>query len=380
MEPDPSPPADDPEAPFPLLFIEPEPEPWHDSPSIDLLERVAQISGRARPTGRRDKILVLHSVRGRDVQAEELVAELASHGAGLYFFHTGDFLNACRLSIELDPAGSLSGMLELPAGDLALNEVKSVWFRGPWIELGEQPLPIDHNADFARRETEAALFGLFGALNQAFWVNHPVAVYSAEDKLTQLKLAQSSGLVIPRTLVTNDPQKARDFYASCHGEVILKTFRRLGFYEQGKERLILTNRILTEHLDQIERVKHTPCFFQEYVPKEIEVRVTIVGRQVFAAEIHSQSSSLSRDDYRRYDFANTPYYPHTLPHEVEAACLKILSDYGLAYAAIDMIRRPDGTYVFLEINANAQFLWIQDLTGMPIRQALAEMLMRGAIE
>ena len=60
--------------------------------------------------------------------------------------------------------------------------------------------------------------------------------------------------------------------------------------------------------------------------------------------------------------------------------MKILSDYGLAYAAIDMIRRPDGTYVFLEINANAQFLWIQDLTGMPIRQALAEMLMRGAIE
>jgi glutathione synthase/RimK-type ligase-like ATP-grasp enzyme len=371
--------AEDPEAPFPLIFVEPEPEPALTSEPLDVMERVAQISGRSHPNGSGDKILVLHSIGGRDVQAEELVAELAAHGASAYFFHTHAFLRACRLSIELDQPGSTAGLLHLPAGDLALDEVKSVWFRGPGIELGDLAGQPEQKAQFVRRETEAALFGLLGVLDQAFWVNHPVAVYAAEDKLAQLKLAQSLGFLIPRTLLTNDPHRARDFYASCNGEVILKTFRRLAYSEGGRERLILTNRVLPGHLDQIERVRHTPCFFQEYVPKEFELRVTIVGRRVFAAEIHSQSSSLSRDDYRRYDFANTPYYPHTLPPAVEAACLKILQRYGLSYGAIDMIRRPDGAYVFLEINANAQFLWIQDLTGMPIRQALAEMLIRGSV-
>jgi len=65
---------------------------------------------------------------------------------------------------------------------------------------------------------------------------------------------------------------------------------------------------------------------------------------------------------------------------VEAACLRILRHDGLAYAAIDMIRCPDWAYVFLKVNANAQFLWVQDLTGMPIRKALANLLVRGSID
>lgn len=365
--------------PFPMLFVEPEPELALHSPSMDIMERVAQISGRAHPTGSRDKILVLHSIGMRDVHAEEIVAELAHHGEPVYSFHTDAFLRACRLSIELDQPGQLSGLLELPAGDLALDEVKSVWFRGPEITLGDVPGQIGDHAEFVRRETEAALFGLLGVLDQAFWVNHPNAVRAAEDKLAQLRLAQSFGLIIPRTLVTNDPQRALDFYESCGGDVIIKTFRRLAFSEAGLERLILTNRVRREHLDQIERVRHAPCLFQEYVPKEIELRVTMIGRRVFAAEIHSQLSLISRDDYRRYDFAHTPYYPHTLPPAVEVACLQILQHYGLAFGAIDMIRRPDGAYVFLEINANAQFLWVQDLIGMPMREALADMLIRGSV-
>jgi len=365
--------------PFPMLFVEPEVEPTWTSPRFDLMEKVAQISGRARPTGARDKILVLQSISGRDVHAEELVAELAQRGAPVYFFHTDRFLRLCRLSIELDQPGRLSGLLELPAGDLALEEVKSVWFRGPQIELGDPPGHDGEAADFVHRETEAALFGLFGVLDQAFWVNHPDAVRAAEDKLGQLKLAQACGLIIPRTLVTNDPQHLLDFYESCKGEVITKTFRRLAFYQAGHERLILTNRLQREHLAHIERLRHVPCLFQEYVPKDIELRVTVIGQQVFAAEIHSQRSTTSRDDYRRYDFARTPYYPHTLPPAVEAACLRVLQHYGLAFGAIDLIRRPDGAYVFLEVNANAQFLWVQDLTGMPMRQALAEMLMRGSL-
>ena len=364
--------------PFPLQFVEPEPEPVMASQPLDIMEKVARISGRARPTGARDKILVLHSIDERDVHAEELVAELAQCGAPVYFFHTNDFLRLCRLSIELDQPYQLSGLLELPTGDLALEEVKSVWFRGPEIALGD---PVDQtgaHAEFVRRETGAALFGLLGVLDRAFWVNHPDAVQRAEDKLAQLRVAQSYGLIIPRTLVTNDPQRLLDFYASCKGEVILKTFRRLAFYQAGRERLILTNRLRREHLDQIERLRHVPCLFQEYVPKEIELRVTVIGRQVFAAEIHSQRSLVSIDDYRRYDFARTPYYSHTLPPAVEAACLQVLQHYGLAFGAIDLIRRPDGAYVFLEINANAQFLWVQDLTGLPMRQALADMLIRGS--
>lgn len=372
-------PQDSDSLPFPYHFIEPEPEVLVRSPSFDLMERVAKISGRMHPTGKRDKILVINSLGKRDVQAEEIVAELALHGAPVYFLDTSAFSHTGRLAIELGKPGQSPGLLELPAGELALGEVKAVWFRGPDIALGDTPGQISDSESFIKRETSAALFGLFGMLEDAFWVNRPVAVYAAQDKLAQLKLAESLGWLIPRTLVTNDPKRVSEFFEACGGEMILKTFRRLAYSSADQETLILTNRVLREHLDQIERVRHVPCLFQEYVPKEIELRVTVVGRRVFAAEIHSQESSISRDDYRRYDFAHTPYLPHSLPPDLEAACLGVLEHYGLAYGAIDLIRRPDGAYVFLEINANAQLLWIQDLTGMPLRETLAELLMRGSL-
>jgi glutathione synthase/RimK-type ligase-like ATP-grasp enzyme len=370
-----------PNLPFPFLFIEPDDTPIDPAPSLDLMGMVARVSGRAHPTGARDKILVLETCGGRDIQADELVAELARRGAPVHYFHTADFLRACRLSLRLGGNEPTRGILELPTGDLALDEVRSVWFRGPGLAPIEGADLEGDAVHFARRETDAALFGMFGLLHDAFWVNPPDAERAAEEKLRQLKVAESVGLRIPRTLVTNDPQAARDFFTACDGQVILKTFRRVvGRLEERPERLILTNRVLAENLEQIDRVRHTPCLFQEYVPKDVELRVTIVGRRVFSAEIHSQRSPVSRDDYRRYDFANTPYYPHTLPAPIEGALLKMQEIYGLNFAAIDMIRRPDGEHVFLELNANAQFLWIQDLTGLPIREELAELLLRGAMD
>jgi glutathione synthase/RimK-type ligase-like ATP-grasp enzyme len=48
---------------------------------------------------------------------------------------------------------------------------------------------------------------------------------------------------------------------------------------------------------------------------------------------------------------------------------------GLEYGAIDLIRQPDGTYVFLEINPQGQFLFAEKLSGVPITNTLADLLM-----
>jgi glutathione synthase/RimK-type ligase-like ATP-grasp enzyme len=113
------------------------------------------------------------------------------------------------------------------------------------------------------------------------------------------------------------------------------------------------------------------------VPKRVELRITVVGDQVFAAEIHSQKAKRTRIDWRRYDLAHTPHYPHTLPDEVRRSCVELVRRLGLCYGAIDMVLTPDGRYVFLEINPNGQFLWIEQLTGMPISDAICDLLASG---
>jgi glutathione synthase/RimK-type ligase-like ATP-grasp enzyme len=50
---------------------------------------------------------------------------------------------------------------------------------------------------------------------------------------------------------------------------------------------------------------------------------------------------------------------------------------GLSYGAIDMILTPDGRYVFLEINPNGQYYWIEQMTGLPISDAVCDLLIAG---
>ena len=113
------------------------------------------------------------------------------------------------------------------------------------------------------------------------------------------------------------------------------------------------------------------------MPKRLELRITVVGQRVFAAEIHSQQSNHTRYDYRHYDDNSTRYQPHTLPAEVAQRCLHLVARLGLYYGAIDMILTPDGRYVFLEINPNGQYLWIEQATRLPISDAICDLLLSG---
>lgn len=44
-----------------------------------------------------------------------------------------------------------------------------------------------------------------------------------------------------------------------------------------------------------------------------------------------------------------------------------------------MIVTPQDEYVFLEINPNGQWLWIERLTNLPISEIIADTLIKGAI-
>jgi hypothetical protein len=113
------------------------------------------------------------------------------------------------------------------------------------------------------------------------------------------------------------------------------------------------------HPEQEQRLRCCLSLFQQKLPKQLEIRVTVVCREVFAAEIHSQISPKTRIDWRKYDIANTPHYPHQLPKDVEEKCLSLTRHFGLDFNTIDLILDPDGRYWFLEMNPNGLWAWIE---------------------
>jgi glutathione synthase/RimK-type ligase-like ATP-grasp enzyme len=125
----------------------------------------------------------------------------------------------------------------------------------------------------------------------------------------------------------------------------------------------------------LDRVAVAPVIFQEFVPAEVDLRITVVGEQFFAAAIHSQELPypldfrlfLDRDPGVRME-------PTELPTEVEGGLMRLLKSAGLRYGAIDMRRTPSGRHVFLEVNPSGQWRFVEEVTGQPITAAMARLL------
>ena len=66
--------------------------------------------------------------------------------------------------------------------------------------------------------------------------------------------------------------------------------------------------------------------------------------------------------------------PCELPAEVVDGLRRLMARLGLRYGAVDMRLRPDGAYVFLEINPAGQWLFIEEATRQPIAASLARLL------
>lgn len=183
---------------------------------------------------------------------------------------------------------------------------------------------------------------------------------------------------LERAVLEERPEEARSFMDEGGGEIIYKSLSggAIGF-EQGRPRAVHTTVFSEFDDEQLDAIRTTPCPFQARVDKEVELRVTVVGTRAFTAAIDSSGSELARIDFRR-DYDALRYGVEELPEQVREACLTMVQEFGLVYAALDLIRTPDGRYVFLELNPNGQWSWIQAETGLDIRGALADRLAAGA--
>jgi glutathione synthase/RimK-type ligase-like ATP-grasp enzyme len=87
-------------------------------------------------------------------------------------------------------------------------------------------------------------------------------------------------------------------------------------------------------------------------------------------------SEAASNDWRA-DYANVRYTITRLPDRVAAAVDRLMRALRLRFGALDLIVSPDDEYWFLEVNANGQWAWIEEATGLPITASIADALQRG---
>jgi glutathione synthase/RimK-type ligase-like ATP-grasp enzyme len=54
--------------------------------------------------------------------------------------------------------------------------------------------------------------------------------------------------------------------------------------------------------------------------------------------------------------------------------MDLMTALGLRFGALDFLLTPDDEWVFLEINPNGQWAFIEQATGLPIAAAIADAL------
>ena len=246
-----------------------------------------------------------------------------------------------------------------------LARATACWWRRPQAAEPSSVADLEVRL-FTVNEWQEAINGLWQLLD-VLWVNDPVRDEVAARKAHQLRVAASLGLRVPRTLITSDPARAREFVdAEGVGKTVFKTFSCT--HAIWRE----TRLVGDEALELLDAVRVAPVIFQEYIPAGVDVRVTAVGSSLFAAAIHSQETDYPIDF--RMALGQARVEPVTLPRAVERRVLALQRRLGLEYGAIDLRRTPEGEYVFLEVNTAGEFLFVEERTGQPIARALAELL------
>jgi hypothetical protein len=150
-------------------------------------------------------LLLTHS--GDYFTVDRVAAALQYRGARPFRFDTDRFPTQVKLAAKF--VGSKTSYV-IEDGDqrVAATEVRAVWARRFWPPRLFPDLDRKFH-EMCARESMATVEGFLDGLHSASWVNDPARERQAENKLLQLRIAAEVGLLVPRTLVTNDPQQMR---------------------------------------------------------------------------------------------------------------------------------------------------------------------------
>ena len=124
-----------------------------------------------------------------------------------------------------------------------------------------------------------------------------------------------------------------------------------------RQYVVYTTLVAKEDLARDASLSACPVIYQRYVEKAFELRVTVVGDEVFAARIYSQESDGGTIDWRHALSASIRYEVHELDPDLADQCRRLARRLRLEFAGIDLIVTPDEETVFLEVNAAGQWAW-----------------------
>ena len=251
---------------------------------------------------------------------------------------------------------------------LSAKSMKSVYFRAP-VFLRTTGKAYTVEEQLKRSQWSAFIRNLI-VFDKALWINHPVSIYRAENKLYQLKVAKQCGMAVPETYVGNSlPQNIVP-----ESMYIIKSLDTALFYDDGKEMFTYSTMVSGQELLGAE-IKVAPIIIQEYLNTKIDLRVTVIGNRIFPVSITKQGEALV-GDWRRSNKDNLDYIPIELPQIINEQITMLMQYLDLSFGGIDLALVGD-TYYFIEVNPTGEWGWLTSSAGIPVDKAIVDCMAIG---
>ena len=248
---------------------------------------------------------------------------------------------------------------------LSSQYVESVYFRAP-VFLRTTGKAYSLEEQLKRSQWSAFIRNLI-VFDNAFWINYPPAIYQAENKLYQLKIAKECGMVVPKTYVVNTlPNNIRP-----EKTYIVKSLDTALFYDNGKEMFTYSTMINGQELLEAE-IRLAPIILQEYLECKTDLRVTFVGGQIFPVMITKHGKAIV-GDWRKSNKDDLDYTPVRLPQIVINQITQLMKKLNLTFGGIDLALVGD-TYYFIEVNPTGEWGWLASSIELPIDKAIVNCL------
>ncbi len=281
------------------------------------------------------------------------------------------FPTEIELAAEFDNGQPPEYRLKIQTHLIDSHQVKAVWLRRLWQPKLSPKLPAQFYEACAR-ESSTTLNNFWDSCRNARWIDRLDAINAAENKLRQLRIATEIGLQIPRTLVTNSPDRVREFYSAVGGKMVAKLQTPLSTGMEGSSFFMYTSQVQPEDLLAAETLRHSPMVFQELIPKLREFRVICVGNEVFVGALDASKYEGKTLDWR--NSAECGWEHGTLPDLIVKHLQTMLAKLNLTFGAFDLIQTPDDRYIFLEINPSGEWGMLERDLDYPIAAAIAKSL------
>jgi hypothetical protein len=309
-----------------------------------------------------------------DITTDYIVNRLNKSCLRYYRFNTEEI--GLSVGINLDFSNEKFELIDYDKDQhINLNDIKSVYFRRPKLPILNNINGTVSEMNFICNEMAFILEGLYKILSDKFWISSVFSIREAENKIHQLILAKRLGFLIPDSIITSVKEVARDFILKKE-ETIVKPIKTGLIKDQVDPKVIFTSLFDKSKIELLNRIKMYPTYFQERISKKADLRITVVGNKVFTAKINSQEYDDTKVDWRKGS-RHLDYEYFEIPSNIEIQCVKLTKALNLNFGAIDLVLDRNDNYIFLEINPNGQWAWIEERLGLPISEEIIKLLSKG---